>query len=272
MTHPFVIREINQLNEMLELEQFQKEIWGVEDREVFPALAMVPLKEVGGVIIGAFEAERLIGFVLGFPGFEAGHCTLHSDMLAVRPEYRSAGLGRQLKLNQRAKAIEKGIDTITWTFDPLQSLNAHFNFRKLGVTSRRYLPNFYGETTSFLHSTGTDRLWVSWDLKSEHVIDRINNARLEGPPADVPVVLQVGEEGTKPVRMAERLSQRKFVDIPANINELAVNDLPLARLWREATREIFVEAMAGGFVVEDFFLIEENKRKFGRYLLTSSRE
>ena len=125
------------------------------------------MREVGAVLLGAFDGGRLIGFSFAFPGFENGHLILHSDMLAVKPTYRTLGLGLQLKLGQRLYALEKGIDTITWTFDPLQALNANLNFAKLGVVSERYLVNYYGETTSFLHSTGTDRLWVTWKLQKQ---------------------------------------------------------------------------------------------------------
>ncbi|HZE70744.1 MAG TPA: GNAT family N-acetyltransferase, partial [Pyrinomonadaceae bacterium] len=161
--HPGIkIRDITDLAEMRAVEELQKEIWGVEDREVFPALAMRPITAVGGILIGAFDADRLVGFVFGFPGIEQGQATLHSDMLAVKAEYRSQGLGYQLKLAQREHALNKGISTITWTFDPLQAANAHLNFARLGVVADRYLVNFYGETTSFLHQAGTDRLWLTW--------------------------------------------------------------------------------------------------------------
>ena len=95
-------------------------------------------------------------------------------MLAVRPEYRNSNLGYRLKLAQRERALASGLTRMTWTFDPLQSLNAHFNFAKLGVVSDRYEVNFYGEeTSSFLHRTGTDRLWVSWPLDSFRVTRRV---------------------------------------------------------------------------------------------------
>ena len=125
-------------------------------------------KEAGGVLIGAFDGDTLVGFVYGFPSFEHGQLAHHSHMLAVKPAYRNFDLGRRLKLAQREHVMAQGIELISWTFDPLQSLNAHFNFNKLGVIADRYLPNFYGEdAASFLHQTGTDRLWVSWFVSRE---------------------------------------------------------------------------------------------------------
>lgn len=104
---------------MRAVEDLQKQVWGCSDLDVFPAIAMVPIAEIGGVLVGAFDENELVGFVLGFPGYEGGKGWLHSDMLAVRPEYRLHGLGYRLKLAQRERALANGIETITWTFDPL---------------------------------------------------------------------------------------------------------------------------------------------------------
>jgi len=263
------IREIDELSEMTEVEQLQKEIWGVEDLEVLPGLAMIPIKAVGGVLLGAFDGAELVGFSFAFPGYKDGRSFLHSDMLAVKPAYRARRLGFQLKMAQRAAALQKGIDTITWTFDPLQALNANLNFGKLGVTSDRYIVNFYGETTSFLHSTGTDRLWVTWQLNSQHVCERLGVVDEKQLHADFSKVLTIGEDRS-PVRSASDEPQ-VFLDIPANFNQLVKEELELALFWRVASREAFIEALERGLSVQDFYLIKNGDLSFGRYLLSASQ-
>src|ERR1039458_8913731 len=95
-------------------------------------------------------------------------------MLAVLDAYRHLDLGTRLKQVQRERALAMGVHEMTWTFDPLQSRNAHFNFAKLGVVSETYKVDFYGpETSSVLHRNGTDRLWVRWPLDSQPGRDRI---------------------------------------------------------------------------------------------------
>ena len=253
---------------MMEVEELQKEIWGVEDREVLPALAMIPMRKVGGLLLGAFDGGRMIGFAFAFPGIEGGRPILHSDMLAVKPAYRSQGLGKQLKLAQRIHALEQGIDTITWTFDPLQSLNARLNFGKLGVFADRYYPDFYGATTSFLHSTGTDRLWVTWLLNSERVKARLRGDDERGlVPDDVPAIVTLNDS-QEPIE-SEEIAGSVFLDIPADINGLVKSNIELGRRWREATRNAFTRVLAKGFRVEDFYLSERNGMRFGRYLLCS---
>ena len=57
-------------------------------------------------------------------------------MLGVTTDARDAGLGLRLKLAQRERSLAMGIDLVEWTYDPLQALNAHLNFTKLGRRGR----------------------------------------------------------------------------------------------------------------------------------------
>lgn len=263
------IRGIKDNSELRAVEDLQKEIWGCSDREILPSLALIPLLEIGGVLLGAFDEGELIGFVLGFPGRESGHPILHSDMLAVKRAYRSHGLGYKLKLAQRERALAQGVDRITWTFDPLQSGNAHLNFAKLGVIADRYKTNYYGETSSFLHATGTDRLWVTWELKTDRVRQRLEHGPKQPEPlrfADVPTLVRFGENNA-PVCMEYPGAESLVIEIPVSIDSLVETDSALARRWRESTRVAFTSAIDAGLVVEDFFRLERRERPVGIYLL-----
>ncbi len=269
------IRDITDLAEMREVEELQKEIWGVADREVLPAMAMRPITVVGGVLIGAFDNSRMVGFVFGFPGLDENRLILHSDMLAVKAEYRAHGIGYQLKLAQRERALEKGIDMITWTFDPLQAANAHLNFSRLGVISDRYFVNFYGETTSYLHRTGTDRLWVKWFLNSERVRDRAQE-RLKGTSVSnerdrSSILIRVAENEEPKVLHDGPTVETAIIEVPGDINAILRDDCKVAIRWREATRHAFKVALDTGYFVEEFYLVQREKRKVGRYVLRSNR-
>jgi chorismate synthase len=265
-----VIRDVKEISEMREIEQLQKDVWGVADREIFPALALVPMIDVGGVLIGAFDGTRMAGFVFGFPGRENNQAILHSDMLAVRPEYRSIGLGYKLKLAQRERALAMGIEVITWTFDPLQSRNAHLNFDKLGVTADRYRVNYYGETTSFLHQNGTDRLWVTWLLNSKRVRDRISEAARENPSVGAEATLVGVAQNEEPHNQNVEPSREKVyaIEIPGDINRMLTQNAALAARWREATRASFTKLIGADFQVTEFQLVERPHGSVGRYLLT----
>ena len=257
------IRKIESLAEMREVERLQREIWGVDDLEVYPALALKPQTEVGGILIGAFDEGRMVGFVFGFPGILDGETIIHSDMLGISEGYRSHNLGYLLKLAQREAAIERGVERITWTYDPLQSRNAHFNFSKLGVIADRYYVDYYGVTSSFLHRFGTDRLWVTWLLNSERVNSRVEGSKKPATPGnlkELPHLVRVGEN-VEPVSDEFRNESQVVIEIPTAINANQER-------WREATRKAFTSALNAGCVVEGFYVNDE--RQVGSYLLKAA--
>jgi predicted GNAT superfamily acetyltransferase len=195
-------------------------------------------------------------------------------MLAVLDPYRQHDVGRRLKLAQRERALAMGVHEMTWTFDPLQSRNAHFNLAKLGVVSDTYKIDFYGpETSSMLHRNGTDRLWVRWLLDSQRVRDRIagKNSRTETLDALrhlAPLVSFNGDGRPARADLGESLArQRVSIEIPGDILEVERTDMGLARAWREATRWAFTSALDSGFVVTDFCRTLRGQQGPGAYLL-----
>src|SRR5579859_3473327 len=169
------IRDLETIPDIEPMLRLEKEVWGLDDADVTPLTLAVALRAAGSIMLGAFEGREMAGFALAFPSFEHGKIGLHSHMLAVRPSYREYGLGYRLKLAQRDRALAMGITNMTWTFDPLRSLNAHLNFSKLGVISDSYRVDFYGpQTSSHLHTNGTDRLWLTWRMADSRVSERLN--------------------------------------------------------------------------------------------------
>jgi predicted GNAT superfamily acetyltransferase len=270
-TSDITIRQIHDVAEMRAVEDLQKEVWGIPDLDVVPLTQLVAANEAGGVLIGAFAGPTLVGFVYGFPAFEQNQLAHHSHMLAVKPAYRRFDLGRRLKLAQREHAIGQGMGLMTWTFDPLQSLNAHFNFTKLGVVSDRYLPNFYGEDpSSFLHQTGTDRLWVSWFIKSDRVQRRasghVNETELAtGLPL---VAVEVDDSPRRNTLSAALADDQASIEIPADIISLHQQKPETALRWREDTRWAFTEALNAGYVVAGFDRGMREDQRSGKYLLS----
>ena len=272
-----VIRDIERVSEMPEVETLQKDVWGSNDLDVVPLTMLVASRAVGAVLVGAYDESKLVGFVYGFPGYENGQVTHHSHMLAVKSSYRNSNLGYQLKLAQRERVLAQGIDRITWTFDPLQSLNAYFNFRKLGVIADAYKINFYGEaTSSFLHQIGTDRLWVTWLLDSERVRERL---RTEGQqslpePGHIPCLVQLGaNDAPQRNERSGILGQEHLsIEIPADINALQNEKPELAVEWREATRWAFNETITSGYLVEQFYRSTRKDQSVGIYMLTHPKK
>jgi len=269
----FLIRDVAGEAEHHAIEEIQKEAWGFNDLDIVPAATLIATQHAGGIVLGAFEGDCMIGFAYAFPAFEEGRTSMHSHMLAVRPEYRNYHAGFYLKLAQRERVLEKGLDEVTWTFDPLQSLNAHLNFSKLGVVSRRYLVNFYGEASSSpLHQGfGTDRLWVSWLLNSDRVKQCISRepshraSRVVASSNEAGAFIQsalIYSEGGRPLLGdfgSGLAAARCTIEIPQNINAIKESDPELGTEWRAATRAAFLAAVEAGFLVDDFVRIESDR-------------
>ena len=269
-TAAIVIREIDCRSGMRAVEELQKEVWGVPDLDVVPLSQLVAAKAAGGVLLGAYDGDTLVGFIYGFPSFEEGRLAHHSHMLAVKDAYRNFNLGQKLKLAQRERVLAQGITLMTWTFDPLQSLNAYFNFQKLGVIADRYLINFYGEdASSFLHRNGTDRLWVKWLLDSDRVKARLNKSTSPDARPEVTPLICIDETGS-PRRntLAQGFANEcASIEIPGDINVVEQQSRERAHDWRDATRWAFTEAINAGYMVVDFLRQKREEQTFGIYQL-----
>lgn len=276
----FFIRDVDGEAEFHAIEDLQREAWSFSDLDIVPAATLIATQHAGGIVLGAFEGDLMIGFAYAFPAFEEGRTSMHSHMLAVKPEYRNFQAGFYLKLAQRERALEKGLEEISWTFDPLQSLNAHLNFGKLGVVSNRYIVNFYGEETSSpLHQGfGTDRLWVRWLLNSPNVKVLVSSKaarhapRILGGSITAHQIVQsslIYSADGRPVLgdFGNLSGESCTIEIPHDINGLKARDPELATEWREATRAAFLAAIEAGFQVENFIRIETDTNPQWFYIL-----
>ena len=292
------LRDLTSFEDLRQVEAVEREVWGLSDVDVTPLTLAIATKEAGAIWVGAFDGTKLIGFAFGFLGLEHGHLIVHSHMLAVREPYRSLNLGYKLKLAQRERVLattvsssgamasrpanSRGcplrINEITWTFDPLQSRNAHLNFAKLGVVSEDYKVDFYGpETSSVLHRNSTDRLWVKWPIASRRVQDRLcgrdNRAGILDALSTLTPLVRFNGEG-KPARTdleAAVQRQRIAIEIPSSIGHVEQKDPELARQWRQETRWAFTEALKAGFFVAEFCRTVRGQQGPGVYLLEKGK-
>jgi predicted GNAT superfamily acetyltransferase len=176
------IRTLDAAEEMNVCVELQNSIWGYSAIDIVPDQIFIVAKKTGGQVMTAYDGDKPVGFALAFGAIREGLTYLHSHMVGVLDEYQNRGVGRLLKLAQRDEALDRGINLIEWTFDPLQLKNAHFNIERLGAIVRHYIPNLYGRTSSPLHAgLPTDRLVAEWWIRSRRVEDvlagRLRTAR-----------------------------------------------------------------------------------------------
>lgn len=272
----FTIRPLTTIDDCKQVAALERDVWGYTDAEdvVPPPVLIVSVKR-GGILLGAFDAAGdMKGFVYSLPAVKDGRMTQWSHMLGVTADARDVGLGVRLKLAQRERALAIGVDLIEWTFDPLQALNAHLNFAKLGVVVEAYEENVYGESSSPLHrGTPTDRFVAEWRLTLPHVERRVSALGLptvrDASIASAPLVNPSRAGGRWVIPGPADLDadgRRLLVEIPVGFAEMQRDDPALALEWRLATRTIFQAYLARGYRVVDFFLSRAAGR--GHYLVT----
>lgn len=264
------IRRITDASGLRAVEDLQQEVWGASDRELIPVHQLVAAVAAGGVVLGAFgDAGALLGFCYGLIGLRDGQLFFYSHMAAVRPEHQNHGLGFSLKCAQRQAALDLGLDLMMWTYDPLQSMNAAFNFRKLGATAHRYLVNYYGEMPDEINrGMESDRFEVDWHLRAPRV-----EAALAGPASThfwppVPAALQglPRHDAVVPGDPNLTLSAPLIrVEIPRGIGDLKVTHPDVVLAWRLASREAFTHYFGRGYAAIDF--VGQRNAPTGFYVL-----
>ena len=225
------VRQLFDLEEFREAVALQEAVWGFAERDLVPVRSFVVANKIGGHSFGAYDDDRMVGFLYGIPAFHGPENTpyIHSQMLGVLPEYRNAGLGRLMKLAQREDALNRKLSLVEWTFDPLEIKNAFFNMERLGAVVRRFSLNFYGSTTSHLHGgLPTDRCVAEWWVNSPRA-----NAIVAGEPfARNPIEARIS--------------------VPNDIGEMRTEDPSQARAIQQQVSEQFVENIGKGLAVIGF--------------------
>jgi predicted GNAT superfamily acetyltransferase len=262
-------RDLTTLAEFATVVELERRIWGPGYDDVVPVPILGISVMRGGVLIGAFDDDRMVGFVYSLPAIKGGKPAQWSHMLGVTDEYRSAGVGAALKRLQRERTLAMGLNLIEWTYDPMQALNAHLNFTKLGVVVEEYEVNVYGVSNSPLHAGNpTDRFVAQWHVRDQRVEQRLGGA---APLASVMTVEQalrtkVSGEWLEPVSPDLSLDARRVsVEIPTGFTNMLADAPDLAMAWRMTTRELFITYFSRGYKAVEFFL--DRPAHKGAYLL-----
>lgn len=257
------IRLLKTHDEFRECERIQKVVWGTLG---VAGEVMTVTQKYGGVVLGAFVRGKVVGFLYAFLARRRARLIHWSHMMAVKPGFRDRNLGFRMKLAHRRLALKGGLNSICWTFDPLQSRNATLNISRLGARVEEFVPDLYGHFPSQIEKgLPSDRFVVKWPIASPAVKRRLK----EGPPRpalsgagrrrrnlSIPQVNETrwNSKGWLEIRRVflDRLEATLRVEIPANTDEIRTRSRETAHRWRMQTRKIFQRYLSAGYRVTDF--------------------
>jgi predicted GNAT superfamily acetyltransferase len=255
------VESVNRRHDLGEVAQLFETVWA--GSSLMPATFLRALSHSGNYVGAAYDQGHVIGALVGFLGMYEARPVLHSHMLAVLPSARGRQVGFALKLHQREWALERRLQGITWTFDPLVSRNAYLNLNQLGAEGIEYLVNFYGVMRDSINSgEESDRLLAVWRIATRHVGDVIaGRSPSESISGGRATILAPGPHG-EPV-LTPATTEVLLCTIPRDIATIRREDATLARAWRLALRRTLGGAMADGYRAATF-------TKDGSYILAHS--
>lgn len=275
------IRTIKTIDDYHKVENLQAAVWGVTNlTEIVPLAVLLTAQENGGLTAGAFDEDgNIVGFVFGFIGLTSDgkfkHC---SHMAGVLPNIRRQNIGYALKLFQRDYVLKQGLlNLVTWTYDPLESVNAMLNIGKLGGIAHHYSENHYGDWNDDLNrGIPTDRFEVEWWIRSPRVEKylhpdhgRQSHAWHLEAGAQVVFDTRLDEQGMLHYENThfDLTAGTVLLEIPAEFQQLKRYSMTIAQEWRWETRQAFQHYFARGYTVCDFLSEREGEHRRNYYVL-----
>ncbi|THE10555.1 GNAT family N-acetyltransferase [Bacillus timonensis] len=257
-----IIKNVKSIADLQQVHKLESMVWSPED--TVPISHTAATIKNGGFILGAFYKEELIGFQYSFPGFNGKKPYLVSHSLGIHSDYRKQGIGEKLKHEQRKLAAEMGYDLISWTYDPLETVNGNLNLHKLGAVCTSYIENAYGEMTDGMNDgISTDRFVVEWSVTETNSENR--NCDISASTVLIQTKFIDGCLTPGEIELEES-SEALFVPVPGNFQEIKKMNFDTALQWREKTKKVFTHYLEHGWVVTDLVKDPENNGHY-MYLL-----
>ncbi|MFJ7733915.1 GNAT family N-acetyltransferase [Lysinibacillus sp. NPDC097231] len=260
------IQKIMTPAEIVEVQRLNAEIWG---SQAIPSHQLLAAVQNGGLILGAYLEEKLIGYNYCFVGYREGKMYLHSHMIGVEKTYREQGVGELLKHAQQEYAKEHGFQLVCWLFEPLEARMANLSFLKLNAFSYQYKNDYYGPLyDDFNDGLPSDRIVVEWWLERDQVDDCLDELE-EGAEEIVPWSLTVDGLPVLDIdgefqREQTFLKDAYLLPIPQFLQKMKVESPKLAEDWRYKVRTILTTLFEQNYAI---VRMKKHKEYVHSYLL-----
>ncbi len=245
----------------------------IAGRALVPVPLLVSVHEAGGMVLGAYDADvdppRLCGTLIDLHRRDPRGPAWHTVFHGVPVDVRNQRVGSDLRLRERTEARAERVGLVTWTIDPLRSLEPHLSFNKLAAIAVGYQRNRYGELADPQNQgLATDRLLVEWWLDAPRVVSVTDHGELPHhyhvglDQMEVVTKTRLVEDGLRRLLRFEAAptSRLILVEIPADLDRMRRIDLDLARDWRLKTRDLFESLFKSGYTMTGF--VHEAGRSF----------
>ena len=284
MNKAIVIRPLHTISELAKVEALMRAIWGMSDLEIVSTHTLHAMVHSGGQILAAFDGAQMVGFVVSIIGTRSGsqlpaaeRLQIYSFIAGVAQAYQNQQVGVALKLAQRNFALSLDIPLISWTYDPLESRNAHFNIGKLGAICNQYHLNFHGEMSGINAGIPTDRFEAQWWVMSDGVAAcsrgekrplSLTRLREQGAVLLNPTNRNEAGLPLPPQAVIHSDHALLLVEIPAHYQQIKQQAFPLAQQWRQHTQTLFTTYFKKGYTVTDFVTDKSEEARSSFYVLT----
>ena len=286
MTSGVTYRKLTTSSEMMAVEDLQRVIWQLPEIELIPVHFLMALSRDGGLVVGAFDGDDLVGFLVGYLGTDQEDLSRpamtrlkHSTyMMGVHPDYKELDLEFQMKRIQRQHAIDNDVRRITWICDPLRRDEVDLGIRRLGAISSKYIRDYFAVPQDEIEfGLPSDRIQVDWFVNSRRVQSRVDKLRgsldlanflgggaqrIYGTHLDSSAVLLPDEEDFN-LEGAILLAE-----IPYEIELITERSPQAAQTWRYFSRKVFESAFAQGYIITDFVSLQDEDFPRSYYVLS----
>jgi predicted GNAT superfamily acetyltransferase len=249
------IRKLETIEELKETQSLEVLVWNDTPLPIHQSKTVV---QNGGLVLGAYVDEELVGFSYGFPGYWNGRTYLCSHMLGIHPRYRGQGIGAALKEAQRQEALNMGYALITWTYDPLETVNAYLNLSKLKAICGTYIENCYGEMNDGLNDgLPSDRFKVEWWINNPYLQEGHLPITSGTLAAQWEVTINGFPKLADIIEPVVEYAECYLVPVPKRFQQIKQEDMGLAFDWRTKTRSLFQTLFKNDYVAVELRKNEE---------------
>lgn len=255
------IRQLVTMEEFATVAKLELVIWGIVPLETTSPHLMMAVTHGGGVVLGAWDSGRLVGFAYGLPARRNDQWVLWSHITGVLPELQGQNIGFRLKQAQREWALSNGYRVIAWTFDPMRRGNANFNICRLGVIANTYHESRYGQMSDEINAgLASDRLEAWWVLDDARVAalakGDYQHEQIALSPSDF--LLWRDADGALQQKSPASFDAPVYgVEAPRDLDALKSAGLNLAVEWQVYLRASMLLLFDRGYTVTDFVTMDE---------------